>query len=91
MDTEVQRMMMIEEVMQLIYVDEQRYIVFDAAGEVSVELEEDGDTVMVHFNVEDADDQKKERHVYEVTMEPEHEAIAVYINGELVPFDFVIV
>lgn len=90
-DSEVEQMIRIEEVMQLIYVEGQPYIVLYSEGDVSVALEEDGDTVMIHFDVEDADGNGMKRQVYALSMEPEHEAIEVFVNGELVPFDYVIV
>ena len=90
-DPEVEQMIRIEEGMQLVYLKEQPYIVFYSADDVSVDLEENEDTVIVHLDVEETDDQEMKQHVYELSIEPEHDTIEVHINGELVPFDDVIV
>lgn len=90
-DPEVEQIIRIEEGVRLVYAKERAYLVFYSADDVSVDLEEDGDTIIVHLDVEETDGQEMKRHVYAVSMEPEHDTVEVHMNGELGPFDDVIV
>lgn len=63
------------------------YIVYQAKGPVTADLEEEGDTVNINFTNEKGDNII--RHVYELTMDEKHDTLEVLVNGKPVSFDVV--
>lgn len=63
------------------------YIVFHSSGEVETDLETKGDTLIIKFNVTNAEDDVVRQNTFYLTTDPEHEAIDVHVNGESIPFD----
>ena len=64
------------------------YIVYQSKGTIAVDLEEQGDTLLDETNKKDG---AIEQHVYKLTLNPEHEAIDILINGKSTPIDNVTV
>lgn len=65
------------------------YIIQRAAGEVTTDLETDGDTVIIKLDEEYTQEEPARFHVYKLTTEPEHTVIKVQIDGKQVPFDHI--
>lgn len=63
------------------------YIVFHSSGEVESDLETQGDTLIIKFNVTNLEDGVVKQNTFYLTTDPEHEAIDVHVNGESIPFD----
>ncbi|MGE6369368.1 peptidylprolyl isomerase [Planococcus kocurii] len=63
------------------------YIVYQTKGTVATDLEAQEDTVNVKLDVSNSDNNDIKQHVYKLTLEPNHEIIDVYINGESTSFD----
>lgn len=78
--------------LQLINDGEKRYyIVFHSSGDVETDLETQGDTVTIKFNVTNLQDDVVKQNTYYLTTDPEHDVIDVLVNGESKPFDNVTV
>lgn len=74
--------------LQQIYRGSQSYIIFKTSGIVKHELEVDGEFVKMLLTVtQEGGDMKQ--HAYKLKTGDGDYKIAVYINGELVPFDVV--
>ncbi|MGM9925358.1 MAG: peptidylprolyl isomerase [Bacillus sp. (in: firmicutes)] len=67
------------------------YIVYQSKGTIAVDLEEQGDTLKVKLDETNKKDGAIEQHVYKLTLNPEHEAIDILINGKSTPIDNVTV
>lgn len=67
------------------------YIVFHSSGDVSTDLETQGDTVTIKFNVTNLQDEVVKQNTFYLTTDPEHDVIDVQVNGEATPFDNVTV
>lgn len=67
------------------------YIVFHSSGDVEADLETQGDTKTIKFNVTERQNGVVKQNTYYLTTEREHDAIDVQVNGESIPFDNVTV
>lgn len=67
------------------------YIVFHSSGDVSTDLETQGDTVKIKYNVTNLQDEVVKQNTFYLTTDPEHDVIDVQVNGEATPFDNVTV
>ncbi len=67
------------------------YIVFHSSGDVSTDLDTQGDTVKIKFNVTNLQDEVVKQNTFYLTTDPEHDVIDVQVNGEATPFDNVTV
>lgn len=90
-DNEIKESIVIGDALQLMHFDEHTYLIFYSSGDVLVDFEEDEETIIVHFDVINEYKIEIKQYIYELTVEPEHEAIDVYINGELTPIDNIVV
>jgi hypothetical protein len=63
------------------------YIVYQGAGKVTTNLEAQEETVKIKLDETNTQDDVSKTHVYKLTIDPEHEIIEVWINGQLTPFD----
>ena len=66
------------------------YIIFQSSGNVETDVETQGDTVTIKFNVHNLQDDVVKQNTYYLTTDPEHDVIDVLVNGETMPFDKVI-
>ena len=67
------------------------YIVFHSSGDVETDLETQGETVTIKFNVTNLQDEVVKQNTFYLTKDPEHDVIDVLVNGESMPFDKVTV
>ena len=67
------------------------YIVFHSSGDVKTDLETQGETVTIKFNVTNLQDEVVKQNTFYLTKDPEHNVIDVLVNGESMPFDKVTV
>ena len=67
------------------------YIVFHSSGDVKTDLETQGETVTIKFNVTNLQDEVVKQNTFYLTTDPEHDVINVLVNGESMPFDKVTV
>ena len=67
------------------------YIVFHSNGDVETDLEAQGDTVTIKFNVTNLQNDVVKQNTFYLTTDPEHDVIDVLVNGESMPFDNVTV
>ena len=67
------------------------YIIFHTSGDVEANLETQGDTVIIKFNVTNLQNSAVEQNTFYLTTDPEHDVIDVQVNGESIPFDNVTV
>ena len=65
---------------------EGKYIIFHSSGNVKSDLDIQGDTVTIQFNVTNQGDVVKQ-HTYYFTSDPKHDVLDVTVNGESIPFD----
>lgn len=63
------------------------FLTLKSGGEVTSTLEQDKETLIIHFDVENSENETLQQRVYELTTDPEIEAIEVFIDGEMTPFD----
>ncbi len=63
------------------------YIVFHSSGDVETDLETQGDTVTIKFNVTNLQDDVVKQNTYYLTTATETDVIDVMVNGESIPFD----
>ncbi|MBU8878836.1 peptidylprolyl isomerase [Bacillus sp. FJAT-29790] len=63
------------------------YIIFQSNGDVEKDLEAQGDTVTIKFNVPNPQNDVVKQKTYYLTTDPEHDVIEVLVNGESLPFD----
>ncbi|KHF39385.1 hypothetical protein [Halalkalibacter okhensis] len=70
--------------------DKEYYIVFHSSGDVEADIETQGDTVTIKFNVSN-NDGVVGQHLFYLTTGPEHDVLNVLVNGEITPFDNVTV
>lgn len=74
--------------LQLIFDGEDMaYIVYQSNGTVVTDLETEAGILKVKLDVTNKQADVVEQHVYKLTLDPEHEAINVLINGTSTPFD----
>lgn len=90
-DTEIKESIVIGDALQLMHLDDHTYLIFHSSGDVLVDLDEEEEKINVHFDVINEHKIDIKQYIYELTVEPEHEAIDIYINGELTPIDNVVV
>lgn len=67
------------------------YIIFHTGGDVEANLETQGNTVIIKFNVTNLQNSAVEQNTFYLTTDPEHDVIDVQVNGESIPFDNVTV
>ena len=69
--------------------EHQYYIVYHAKGTVTARIEAEGDKAIINFDQkeENQNNSKMKHHVYQLTIKPNLDTIAVYINGEEASFD----
>ena len=67
------------------------YIVFHSSGDVETDLETQGDTVTIKFNVTNLHDEVVRQNTFYLTTDAEQDVIDVQVNGESTPFDNVTV
>ena len=67
------------------------YIVFHSSGDVETDLETQGDTVTIKFNVTNLHDEVVKQNTFYLTTDAEQDVIDVQVNGESTPFDNVTV
>lgn len=68
------------------------YIIYHSKELVTAEIEAEGERIKVQ--IEEAEQQNDEgikQYVYKLTLDPEHDIIEAFINGESTPFDQVTV
>ena len=76
------------EPLQLVYEGEQiAYVVYQSAGDLITEVEEQGDTLNILLTKADGSTIPTEQHVYKLTLDDHHEVIEVFVNGKSIPFD----
>jgi hypothetical protein len=63
------------------------FIIFQSSGDVETDVETQGDTVTIKFNVPNLQDDGVKQNTYYLTTDPEHDVIDVLVNGESMPFD----
>lgn len=66
--------------------DDIAYIIYRTKKAVASDLEAQGDTLKIKLN-ESKTHKKTKQHVYQLTLDPEHEIIDVYVNGKSTAFD----
>ena len=87
----VQEMINPNHTLQLVNEDEDAYfIVFQSKGTYTIDLETEDNKVLVKLDEVNQQDDILKQHVYKLTLAPEHDTIGVYINGNHIPFDNVI-
>lgn len=67
--------------------DNTSYIAFKSTGAVSSSLEQDEETAVINFEVDNLSRDGLQQYLYKLTTDPEIEAIEVFVDGELTPFD----
>ncbi|MEI3614695.1 peptidylprolyl isomerase [Pseudogracilibacillus sp. SO30301A] len=67
--------------------DKGSYIIFQSSGEVEADLETQGDTITIKFNVLNPQNDVLMQNTYYLTKDKEHDVIDVLMNGESIPFD----
>lgn len=63
------------------------YIIFQSNGDVGTDLETQGDTVTIKFNVSNLQNDVVKQKTYYLTTDPGHDVIDVLVDGESMPFD----
>lgn len=63
------------------------YIVVQTKGTVATDLETQEDTVNVKLDVSNSHNDDIKQYAYKLILDPNHEIINVFINGESTPFD----
>ncbi|MFE0507466.1 peptidylprolyl isomerase [Peribacillus butanolivorans] len=63
------------------------YIIFQSNGDVGTDLETQGDTVTIKFNVSNLQNDVVKQKTYYLTTDPGHDVIDVLVNGKSMPFD----
>ena len=77
--------------LQLIYEEKDiAYIIYQSKGEITADLETQGNTLKEKFDEVNKQDDAIEQQVYKLTLDPEHEVLDVLINGKSKPFDNVL-
>ncbi len=66
--------------------DDIAYIIYRTKKAVASDLEAQGDTLKIKLN-ESKTHKKTKQYVYQLTLDPEHEIIDVYVNGKSTAFD----
>lgn len=65
------------------------HIIFHSSGEVEADLDTQGNTVIIKFNVRNSKDDAVKQNVYYFTTDSNHEVIDVQVDGRSIPFDVV--
>lgn len=85
---EIEERLNSEYALELLNEDENTaYIAYKSSGDVTSTLKQEKETLLIHFDVENSENDTLQQRVYELTTDPEIEAIEVFIDGELTPFD----
>ena len=63
------------------------YIIFHSSGEVEANLDTQGDTVIIKFDVSNSKGDAVKQNIYYLTTDSNHDTINVHLNGKSVPFD----
>ncbi|MFF2754468.1 peptidylprolyl isomerase [Psychrobacillus sp. NPDC058041] len=75
--------------LQSINVKNGSYIIFHSSGEVEVDLDTQGNTIIIKFNVRNSKDDVVKQHIYYLTTDSNHDVIDVQVDGESIPFDVI--
>lgn len=67
--------------------DDTSYVVYHTKKSVATDLEAQEDTVKIKLNESNNTSKNAQQHVYQLTLDPEHEIIDVYVNGKSTAFD----
>lgn len=67
--------------------DDTSYVVYHTKKSVATDLEAQEDTVKIKLNESNDTSKNAQQHVYQLTLDPEHEIIDVYVNGKSTAFD----
>ena len=65
------------------------YIIFHSSEEVDADLDTQGNTVIIKFNVRNSKDDAVKQNVYYLTTDSNHEVIDVQVDGKSIPFDVI--
>lgn len=65
------------------------YLVINTGGTVTVRVESKEDTMVIHIDEVENDNEYKMQHLFKLTRDRDYERIALYKNGESIPFDTV--
>ena len=65
------------------------YIIFHSDGNVTADIEEQGEKAIIKFDVEESKTKEKIENIYYLTIIEETEKIIVLINGEPAAFDVI--
>ena len=78
--------------LQQIYRNNYSFVMFHSPGIVEHELEVEGDMVKMLLSVSDQGiNNEVQQYSYKLKTSKEHEKIAVFLDGQLIPFDNVVV
>lgn len=67
--------------------DDTSYVVYHTKKSVATDLEAQEDTVKIKLDESNDTSKNAQQHVYQLTLDPEHEIIDVYVNGKSTAFD----
>jgi len=67
--------------------DDIAYIIYRTKKAVASDLEAQEDTVKIKLDESNDTSKNAQQHVYQLTLDPEHEIIDVYVNGKSTAFD----
>ena len=65
------------------------YIIFHSDGNVTADIEEQGEKAIIKFDVDESKSKEKIENIYYLTIVEETEKIIVLINGEPAAFDVI--
>ncbi|MEG0472621.1 MAG: hypothetical protein RR588_09820 [Solibacillus sp.] len=65
------------------------YLVINTGGTVTVRVESKEDTMVIHIDEVENDNEDKKQHLFKLTRDRDYEIIDLYKNGESIPFDTV--
>lgn len=63
------------------------YVVYHTKKSVATDFEAQEDTVKIKLDESNDTSKNAQQHVYQLTLDPEHEIIDVYVNGKSTAFD----
>ncbi|MFB3224691.1 hypothetical protein [Exiguobacterium sp. PHA03] len=67
--------------------DDTSYVVYHTKKSVATDLEAQEDTVKIKLDESNDTSKNAQQHVYQLTLDPEHEIIDVYVNGKSTALD----
>lgn len=78
--------------LQQIYRNDYSYIVFHSSGTVEYKMQVEGSMVKMLLSAsEEKSDHEIQQYSYKLKTSEEHDTIAVFLDGQLIPFDKVVV